>query len=147
MPRVTSVVSIPAIELETAWEAVSDFARYPATMRDVLAVAILDREGNAGRSAWRVLLNGSELTWTEEDRFHPMQRIEFDQIEGDLELFRGEWRLERMGDGVEITLDVEFDVGIPSLASVLNPIGIQAIRANSRQMLNAIKGVTEGAAR
>ena len=76
-----------------------------------------------------------------------MQRIEFDQIEGDLELFRGEWRLERMGDGVEITLDVEFDVGIPSLASVLNPIGIQAIRANSRQMLNAIKGVTEGAAR
>ena len=55
MPRVTSVVSIPAIELETAWEAVSDFARYPATMRDVLAVAILDREGNAGRSAWRAL--------------------------------------------------------------------------------------------
>ncbi len=89
-------------------------------------------------SSWRVLLNGSELTWDEKDFFHPPHRIDFDQTEGDLEVFRGSWTLSETADGVNVLLEIEFDLGIPSLAAVLDPVGIQAIHSNSRSMLTAI---------
>ena len=139
MPVVHSSLVIPHVPLHQVWDAVADFEAYPETMPDVLEVAFLDRAGDTASTSWRVLLNGSELTWTERDEFEPYERIVFDQIEGDLEVFRGEWRLRETQEGVEVALDVEFDLGIPSLAPVLDPIGTQAIQANARSMLSAIR--------
>ncbi len=48
-----------------------DFERYPETTQDVLEVRYLSRSELLAESSWRVLLNGSELTWTEEDVFEP----------------------------------------------------------------------------
>ena len=115
----------------------SAFDRYPDTMPDVLSVRFHERDEHVALSTWVVLLNGSELTWTERDEFEPCGRIVFDQTDGDLEVFRGQWVLEPEGDGVVVALDVEFDLGIPSLAPVLDPIGIQAIRKNTQRMLGA----------
>lgn len=137
MPKVTSAIDIDGVDLPHVWQVVCDFEAYPDAMEDVLEVHFVQHD-DAAASSWRVLLNGSELTWTERDRFHAMERIEFDQIEGDLEVFRGVWALARIPGGVRVVLEVEFDLGIPSLATLLDPIGIQAIRSNSRNMLEAI---------
>lgn len=133
-------MEIPDAALDEVWRIVADLESYPATMPDVLSVRYLERRDNVARSEWCVLLNGSELSWIEHDVFEPMSAIHFCQIEGDLEIFRGSWRLERMRRGVRIELRTEFDIGIPSLAEVLNPIGIHAIQANSHQMLSSICG-------
>ena len=138
MPNVRSVVAIPDVPLEQVWAVVRDFERYPESMQDVLEVRILECDEREAICFWRVLLNGSELTWTERDTFEPMGRIHFDQIVGDLEVFRGDWILETVDDVVTVTLDVQFDIGVPSLAEILDPIGIQAIKSNSRNMLRAI---------
>jgi hypothetical protein len=91
-----------------------------------------------------VLLNGSELTWVEADQFVDRKEITFYQTEGDLEVWEGTWRLRTEGRAVIVDLTVLFDLGIPSLAHILDPIGIRAIKANSRQMLEAINRNSRG---
>jgi ribosome-associated toxin RatA of RatAB toxin-antitoxin module len=131
-------VDIPNVDIEYVWNIVCDFEHHPEYMADVLEIRYLERSPDKALSSWRVLLNGSELTWEEMDFFRPPHRIDFDQTEGDLEVFRGSWTLEPNGTGVTVMLEIEFDLGIPSLAAVLDPVGIQAIHSNSRSMLTAI---------
>jgi ribosome-associated toxin RatA of RatAB toxin-antitoxin module len=139
VPVVRTEVHIPDVPLEHVWNVMCDFEAHAGYMDDVLGIRFLDRGADTALSSWRVLLNGSELTWDERDVFTPMRRIDFDQTEGDLEVFRGFWELEPTPTGVRVSLEIEFDIGIPSLAAVLDPIGIQAIESNSRSMLAAIR--------
>jgi len=142
VPVVETGVEIPGVSVLGVWEVVSAFERYPATMADVIGVDWLERAEDRGVTAWRVLLNGSELSWTEADVFHPHTRIEFEQTEGDLEVWRGAWELEPASDGVRVRLVVEFDLGVPSLSAIMDPLGIRAIRSNSHAMLAAITELT-----
>lgn len=139
MPVVRTEVDIDGVPLEHVWNVLCDFEAHAGYMDDVLGIQFLERGDKTALSSWRVLLNGSELTWDERDVFTPLSRIDFDQTEGDLEVFRGFWELQETACGVRVVLEIEFDIGIPSLAEVLDPIGVQAIEANSRSMLGAIR--------
>jgi uncharacterized membrane protein len=138
MPLVENRVVIEEVSIDAVWEVMRDFEAFPRLMPDVLDVKCFDRVGETLKSSWRVLLNGSELTWVEWDQFVDRQEIAFHQIEGDLEIWEGCWRLRAERRAVVVDLTVSFDLGIPSLAHILDPIGIRAITANSRQMLEAI---------
>lgn len=139
MPQVSSSVFLGNFSRADVWPILSDFARYPDFMADVLEVQVPPHGSGDLHSTWRVLLNGSELTWTELDQLTLHERIEFEQTDGDLEVWFGEWVLVDREDGLYVDLNVTFDIGIPSLADVLHPIGERAIRANSRQMLDGIR--------
>jgi uncharacterized membrane protein len=139
MPLVESRVVIEDVDIETVWRKMCDFAAFPGLMKDVLEVKCFNASGRFLDSSWKVLLNGSELCWVERDEFIDRQAIRFHQLEGDLEVWEGQWSLAKEGNHVAVDLIVEFDLGIPSLAHILDPIGIRAIKANSQQMLNAIK--------
>jgi uncharacterized membrane protein len=138
MPLVENRVIIKNVSLDAVWQVMCDFEAFPRLMQDVLEVTCFDRSGDTLKSSWRVLLNGSELTWVEWDQFIDREEIRFHQIEGDLEIWEGRWRVRAEQDAVVVDLTVTFDLGIPSLAHILDPIGIRAITANSRQMLEAI---------
>jgi ribosome-associated toxin RatA of RatAB toxin-antitoxin module len=144
MPLVESRVVIEDANLGSVWDVMRDFEAFPRLMPDVLDVKCFDRDGETLKSAWRVLLNGSELTWVEADQFVDRKEITFYQTEGDLEVWEGTWRLRTEGRAVIVDLTVLFDLGIPSLAHILDPIGIRAIKANSRQMLEAINRNSRG---
>ena len=139
MPTVITSVRLGSCTRSEVWPILVDFVGYPAFMADVLAVRIDSHDADRLVSTWKVLLNGSELTWTETDRLVAEQRIEFQQLDGDLEVWHGTWALVDRDDGLHVDLEVTFDLGIPSLAEVLHPIGERAIRANSKQMLEGIR--------
>lgn len=139
MPRVITVVDLPGLIPKDVWPTLIDFGRYPLVMEDVLSVDVLERQSDEMVTAWKVLLNGAEFTWTERDMLDVPNVIRFEQIDGDLEVWQGEWRLDLQPEGLVARLTVDFDIGIPSMAEILDPIGERAIRANSRQMLNAIR--------
>ncbi|AAZ37662.1 SRPBCC family protein [Pseudomonas savastanoi pv. phaseolicola] len=139
MPDVSTSVLLGDFEPGEVWPILSDFARYPDFMSDVLEVIVHPRQSEYVSSTWRVLINGSELTWTEQDWLVTNERIEFKQTDGDLEVWYGEWLLIQRADGLHVDLNVTFDLGIPSLAEVLHPIGERAIRANNIQMLDGIR--------
>jgi ribosome-associated toxin RatA of RatAB toxin-antitoxin module len=139
MPIVTTRVELAGLKPEDVWPTLVDFERYPLLMQDVVSVDILQRDATTMLSSWKVLLNGSEFTWIERDILQEPYVIRFVQTEGDLEIWQGEWRLDPTPAGLVAVLSVEFDIGIPSMAEILDPIGERAIRANSRQMLDAVR--------
>ena len=125
--------------IEQVWQTISDLERYPEIMADVLDVKCIERAGQMTISTWKALLNGSEMMWTERGIYEPPERITFSQVEGDMEVYQGQWLLEQTSDGVHVSLHIEFDIGIPSLAEIMDPIAKKAFAANSKQMLTAIK--------
>jgi len=138
MPLVENRVIIKDADLDTVWRVMCDFESFPRLMQDVIEVTCFDRTPDSCQSSWKVLLNGSELTWIEHDTFKDRQEIAFHQLEGDLEIWHGKWQIRPEAGQIVVDLIVEFDLGIPSLAAILDPIGIRAIAANARQMLEAI---------
>ena len=140
MPNVEVSWEIDA-PLDEVWRAVNDIEAYPGYMDNVRRVEILSSDGDERVSSWSVLLKGSVLEWTELETVDLGQRrIDFRQLDGDLDLFAGAWQLD-VGEGgrVTVSLDVEFEIGIPLLADMLNPVAARALRDNSAQMLSEIE--------
>ncbi|WOX09482.1 type II toxin-antitoxin system RatA family toxin [Streptomyces sp. N50] len=141
MPRVEVELPI-AVPPETAWAAVVDVEAFPACMDSVDSVTITRRTDDRHRtSAWAVRLKGSVLQWTEDEVLDPVaRRFDFRQVTGDLGEFVGHWAVRPAPGGHStVCLDVTFDIGIPLLADLLNPVAADALRENAAQMLSALE--------
>jgi ribosome-associated toxin RatA of RatAB toxin-antitoxin module len=81
------------------------------------------------------------MSWTEEDVFDPSNyTISFNQIEGDVEHFSGQWKVQNQEDDCLILFLAEFDMGIPSLSQILDPIAIQALQENITAIIRGLFG-------
>jgi ribosome-associated toxin RatA of RatAB toxin-antitoxin module len=141
MPEVALELDIQAPAAKV-WQAVIDIERYPDSMDSVRWVKIVDgTDPLARRSAWSVLLKGSILEWEEDERLDPDQMVmEFHQVSGDMETFDGEWRVTALDtEHTNVTLHITFEIGIPLLADMLNPVAERSLRDNSREMLLGIE--------
>ena len=139
MPIVVSSVSIADFSPAQIWPVLIDFSNFPRVMENVRSVQILDQTDNGMTAAWEVELDGAVFAWTERDTFDAPRELRFEQIEGDLECWSGFWKLEQTATGTEVTLEVEFGIGIPSMEPFLNPLAETAIQENSEQLLEALK--------
>lgn len=140
MPRVDVEISIRA-PLHTVWQAVNSIEDYPEFMDNVRAVQVKASAEGERVSFWSVLLKGSVLEWTEREWVdHAHHRITFEQVDGDLDKFAGYWKLREQEPGtVAVQLSVDFEIGIPLLSEMLNPVASRAIADNSVQMLREIE--------
>jgi ribosome-associated toxin RatA of RatAB toxin-antitoxin module len=141
MPHVAVELSIAAPP-EAIWAAVIDVESYPDSMENVRSVQIVRETGPSTRTtAWSVHLKGSVLEWTEEERIdNDALRVSFQQVSGDFADFSGYWKVRSADAGRTsvVTLNVDFEIGIPLLADMLNPVAAAALRENSQQMLAAL---------
>src|SRR3954468_10648089 len=115
MPTVDVEMTMHA-PLQAVWKAVVDVESYPRYMENVKSVREVRRLPDGSRETeWSVLLKGSMLEWIERDEvFEADRRVSFAQIDGDLEVFEGEWTVTELADGaVLVRLFVTFDIGIP----------------------------------
>jgi len=140
MPRVDVELVLTA-PIAKVWEAIKSVEAYPSYMSTVRSVEVLDTDGAKRTCAWSVLLKGSILQWTEIDVIHDERwTIEFDQIDGDLDQFVGFWSATPQADGtVRTRLLVDFEIGIPVLADMLNPVAARALAENAETMLREIE--------
>ncbi|MFF0447637.1 type II toxin-antitoxin system RatA family toxin [Streptomyces sp. NPDC004609] len=140
MPYVEVKLPIAA-PVEAAWRAVTRLEDYADYMDNVESVTVHGESGGKRVSEWSVLLKGSVLEWVEEDELDEETRtMRFDQTSGDLDRFTGYWRVEPQDDGTSLVIFcVDFEIGIPLLADMLNPVATKALRENSEQMLRAIE--------
>ena len=141
MPKVEVDITISA-PAEEVWRAVTAVEDYPRFMESVREVAILEDPPDGGRlTSWSVDLKGSLLEWTEREQVrHDVRRLEFDQVDGDLDRFVGAWSVTDAGDGrAAVSLEVDFDIGIPLLADMLNPVAARALQENSERMVREIE--------
>jgi ribosome-associated toxin RatA of RatAB toxin-antitoxin module len=141
MPEVVLELDIQA-PAERVWQVVTDIERYPDSMDSVRWVKIIDgTDPLARRSGWSVLLKGSILEWEEVERIDPDRMVmEFHQVSGDMETFDGAWRVTALDrNRANVKLNISFEIGIPLLADMLNPVAERSLRANSRDMLLGVE--------
>jgi ribosome-associated toxin RatA of RatAB toxin-antitoxin module len=110
-------------------------------MASVRQVEILEDLGTSCISAWEVEFRDGLLRWTERDTFlRERLRIEFAQIDGDLEAFAGSWEVTPAQEGSTVTFAAVFDLGIPSLAAFLEPVAQAALEENVARMFRGLFG-------
>lgn len=139
MPDLTTSVDIKDLTKHEAWNRLIDFQNYSNFMDSVKNVVVRDTDEDGCISEWTVIFNDCELVWTEKDEFHPESKITFNQIDGDIEKWQGYWLITENETGCTITLHISFDIGIPSLADLLHPIGSKVIKENCIQMLDDLR--------
>jgi ribosome-associated toxin RatA of RatAB toxin-antitoxin module len=127
-------------ELQAVWTLICDMEAYPRFMEPVKEVQILSKTESFYVSRWVVELKGSLLCWIQEEHHDPRTfEIHYAQREGDLERFQGAWRLKPAPDGGTLaSLEVDFEIGIPMLRDMLNPVAERALRENSLRMLSSL---------
>ncbi|MGH8972970.1 MAG: type II toxin-antitoxin system RatA family toxin [Acidimicrobiia bacterium] len=136
MPTV-EVTQRLAAPVEDVWRLVCAVEDYPRFMEPVRSVRVLSHGPNWSVHAWEVVLKGSVLTWVErQERDDGAHHVAYHQLDGDLEVFDGFWRLRALSPtATEAILVVRFEIGIPMLRTMLDPVAERAIRQNARAML------------
>ncbi|MGP6158547.1 MAG: type II toxin-antitoxin system RatA family toxin [Vulcanimicrobiaceae bacterium] len=143
MPYVETKIVIDAPAREV-YELTKLLERFPEYMPDVESVTILERGGDRMISRWKTLVEEAPIEWTEEDRFDDAAlRVDYKLIEGDLDTFEGSWTFESVGGCTSVTLGVEYDFGVPTLAELIGPTLQRKVRENSEMMLAALKREAE----
>jgi coenzyme Q-binding protein COQ10 len=139
---------MPLVEVETwirgpaekAYALIKDMESYPRFMDAVKELRVLERDGDTLLTEWTALFQGRLLRWRERDVFDDATlSMTYRQTEGDLKRFQGEWRCLSEGDGVRVTLSVDFDLGVPMLSGLLDPVAKLVTRRNCESMLAAIR--------
>lgn len=126
---------------EEVYTILCDFARYPEFSEAVRSVSIDVSEGKT-ISSWETNFRNGVLAWTEIDYFDPVAgTISFEQIEGDTAHFSGQWTAESVDEGALIYFRAQFDMGMPSLSKILDPIAEQALRENIIAIIRGLFGL------
>jgi ribosome-associated toxin RatA of RatAB toxin-antitoxin module len=112
-----------------AYDAISHFERFPELVPYVRSTTVHSgRPGRVRRSSWEMQFQDGLLCWTEEDRFYRDQLlIDFERIDGDFGEFGGTWALSARGPDTTLAYTAEFDLGIPELKGLLEPIAERVI--------------------
>lgn len=127
------------------YQLAKDMEKYPEYMPDVESVEVIQNDGDATVTDWVTSVEGTPICWKERDQFDDENmRISYRLIEGDLDKFEGEWIFTETNDGTRVTLTVDFDFGMPTLAELLGPILEEKVKENSKMMLRAMKEKVEG---
>lgn len=139
MRHVSIVANVRGAEPGPVFDVLSDFERYPAATSAVRDVVISHTTADTVVSSWEVNFRSGILRWKEEDVFdHEARTIRFTQTEGDLEHFSGSWHVDDRDGGCVVRFVAEFDMGIPTLAAMLDPIAENALRENVTNIITCL---------
>ena len=139
MPYVESSISIQG-KREDVYELAKDMEQFPQYMPDVASVKVVERVDNSTVTEWETLVEEIPICWKEVDEFNDSElKIKYRLIEGDLDKFEGIWKFENTDEGTKVTLTVDFDFGMPTLAELIGPVLEMKVRENSMMMLEAMK--------
>lgn len=141
MREVTIESLVAGGDADSVFARLSDFPRYADYTDAVREVRVERAEGKTLTSFWSVNFRNGVLCWTERDEIVPERGlIGFEQIDGDFDRFTGSWRVTQDDDGVRVVFAAEFDLGMPSLGEIVDPIAERALDENVRIILRGLLG-------
>ena len=110
------------------FQTLADYARYPELTAAVRSVDLWTDERGDLISRWEVTFRNGILRWTERDVLDTDRlRIDFTQTEGDVAEFAGSWLCASDPGGTAVRFEALVDLGIASLADVLDPIAARTL--------------------
>jgi ribosome-associated toxin RatA of RatAB toxin-antitoxin module len=140
MRRVQFQAFIPDADAGRVFDTISQFERYPELVEVVRSVTVGTREADGQLlSTWEVFFRNGILTWTEADWLRKdALTIDFIQTEGDFDSMSGSWILDQKDTGTRIIFASEFDFGIPSLASIIDPVAERVLTETIQLILRRL---------
>lgn len=143
MPKIVVTEAVSANPSEV-YKLACDMEKYPEYMEDVINVQVIRCMENETLTSWDTKVDGRSFKWIEKDIFDDYNKtITYELIKGDLKEFHGQWNFKNIDGNCLVSLEVEFDLGVPILARLLNPILTKKVNSNSKAMLKAIKEEVE----
>jgi ribosome-associated toxin RatA of RatAB toxin-antitoxin module len=134
---------VDGVDAPDALRLVIDYRRWPAASEAVNSVEVHQTDDRVAVSDWEVTFRGGRMRWTERDVFDPdALEQRFTLIEGDPYDFAGVWSAIPRDGGCVLRLLGDFDLGMPSLRHVLDPIAIEALEDAITEVLCALFGDT-----
>jgi ribosome-associated toxin RatA of RatAB toxin-antitoxin module len=145
MRTVTIETLVPAgtatVDADAVFDRISDFTRYAEYTDAVRGVTVTSRDDGAMDSQWSVNFRNGVLCWSERDWIDPANRaITFTQLDGDFERFEGSWAVAPAGPDVTVRFTASFDLGMPSLAAIIDPIAERTLQDNMHAILRGLLG-------
>jgi ribosome-associated toxin RatA of RatAB toxin-antitoxin module len=137
---------VPRADADEVFDALGDFDRYAAHTRivhEVRVTAVRDRTATRRtvEASWAVHFRGGLLCWSERAHLDRLARtIRFAQTGGDFAAYQGDWGVRQSGGDVTVRHAASFDLGMPALAAVLEPLAERALRDNVDSVLRGLLG-------
>jgi ribosome-associated toxin RatA of RatAB toxin-antitoxin module len=139
MPTVTVRADAPATDADRVFATICDFARYPAHTPSVREVEVRPVAAGVVDSTWSVVFRSGLLRWSERDHVdHERRTITFAQTSGDFDTFTGSWTVEQVGPDSRIDFSADFDLGMPTLAPIIDPIAASTLVENLQAVLRGL---------
>ncbi|MCD6309641.1 MAG: SRPBCC family protein [Candidatus Eremiobacteraeota bacterium] len=139
MGYVKSSINVKA-DPEEVYKLARNMEEFPRYMPDVKEITVLERGENYTVTNWITEVEGTPITWKEKEIFdNSSLTISYRLIEGDLEKFQGEWHFIPVDEGTKVTLDVDYDFGVPAIEELMGPILKKKLEENCNMMLSSLK--------
>jgi ribosome-associated toxin RatA of RatAB toxin-antitoxin module len=130
---------VPDSSPRAVFDRIGDFERYPHYTDAVKSVRIESSTGGTDPtvlSHWEVYFRNGTMRWSERDTFDTSRLvIEFEQTAGDFDTFSGRWQMTPAGTGTAVQFVADFDLGLPSIAEIIDPIAETTLRSNIARIL------------
>ena len=141
MPTVAIATHVPGADPDAVYARLRDFEAYPRYTDAVREIRVTAAGPDTVDSRWSVTFRTGVLRWSERDTFDPAARtIAFTQTSGDFDEFSGTWHVEPDGGAVVVRFACDFDLGMPSLAAMIDPIATESLIENLQLILRGLLG-------
>lgn len=141
MRHVALYATVDGRHPDDVYRRISDFRRYPELTDTVREVFVDTLPDGSAVSDWTVLFRGGLMRWRERDTFAPDDlTVTFEQLSGDFQTFAGQWRCTPHDGGTLVEFTASFDLGIPTLADILDPVAESTLRTNVTRILAGLVG-------
>nr|WP_241778114.1 SRPBCC family protein [Streptomyces sp. CT34] len=139
--EVRVALHIPGAQPKKVFDSLSDFASFPRHSEVVHSVTLEHGSDHDRISAWEVAFAGGILKWRERDRLDEARlRIDFELIDGDLFALAGGWSIVPIPEGSAVRFGARFDLGVPGMADLLEPVADQAMTDTVTKLLHGVFG-------
>jgi ribosome-associated toxin RatA of RatAB toxin-antitoxin module len=140
MRHVEIIADVPGTPAARAYEVLRDFEHYADLTDAVRSVTVTSGSDGELTSIWEVNFRSGVLRWTEVDRLDDSTlTMAFEQVDGDFDHFSGVWKVDDDG-GCVVRFKADFDLGMPSLGHIIDPIAENALRENISIILRGLLG-------
>lgn len=139
MKEVTVRARIPRACADETFSVIRDFGNYVELCDSVRSIIVEPVDEHVSLTSWEVNFHSGILKWQERDTFDTERReIHFEQIAGDVDHFSGTWQVTPDGSDTLIHFHSRFDLGLPMLADMLDPVAQKAIRDNIQSIISGL---------
>jgi ribosome-associated toxin RatA of RatAB toxin-antitoxin module len=141
MPTVTLDAVVPDADPDDVFARLCAFEQYADHTDFVRDVRVTTGSDGTLYSEWSVNFRAGVLCWRERDQIDAAaRRIMFEQLDGDFHEFGGSWQVAAVGTDATVRFAATFDLGMPSVAAIIDPIAERALRDVMTAVIRGLLG-------